>query len=295
LRIGSSAIEAMEESLQMQAGARIASRLHACSFHGSLLKVAESAGMRITEVSYGPHLKNPQHSHEYGYIGITLDGYSTQVCKNQVRSSKPWTVMFHPPGEIHSDHFHDRGAREFNIEIAGTSLGRLCERFKYPDGAVEMNGGKAGSLAARLYGEFRLMDSVSWMAIEGLTIELMAEVFRQRLKRSAGKPPPWLRDVNDLIHDRYTERLTLSDLARAVSIHPVHLAREFHRRVGCTVGQQIRQLRIERACRLLSHSNNPLAEIALAAGFPDQSQFTKTFHTLTGMTPSQYRRLSPPR
>jgi AraC family transcriptional regulator len=268
-------------------------KLHGCSFHGRVLKVLHSGDMRVTEVAYGPHLKNPQHSHEYAYIGITLEGGSTQVCKNHVRSAKPWTVMFHPAGEIHTDNFNECGARELNIEITPTNLKRLCETFSDSGGAVEMNGGKAGWLAARLYGEFRLMDQLSLMAIEGLTIELMAEILRHDLNPSSAKVPPWLGQVKELIHERYTERLTLSDLARLVSVHPVHLAREFRRRVGCTIGQQIRQLRIQRACSLLSEKNHSLAEVALATGFTEQSQFTKTFRNFVGVTPSEYRRLNP--
>jgi AraC family transcriptional regulator len=269
-------------------------RLSGCSFHGSVLKVLESGEMRVTEVSYRPHLKNPKHSHEFAYIGITLKGGSTQVCENRVRSSKPWTVMFHPAGEVHADQFHDCGARELNIEITPANLERLCEQYSDRHGAVETNGGKAGWLAARLYAELRLMDNFSRMSIEGLTIELMAEILRSDFKPSAAKAPPWLQQITELIHDRYTERLRLSDLARVVSVHPVHLAREFRRRVGCTIGQQIRQLRIQQACRLLTESNQSLAEISLASGFPEQSQFTKTFRNSVGVTPSEYRRLIPP-
>lgn len=248
-------------------------------------------GIRLTEVAYGPNLRNAVHSHAHAYIGVTLDGNSTQVCKNQIRSSKPWTVMYHPVGEVHSDQFHDRGAREFNIEIAGSRFQKLCQESQFLQGSVLMDRGKAGWVAARLYSEFRLMDDLSWLAIEGLTIELIAEIARHDIKPFSPKASPWLGQVEDIIHNHYTERLTLSVLARAVGIHPVHIAREFHRRKGCTIGQQIRQLRIEQACQLLAQGDSPLADIALGIGFPDQSQFTRTFKNLVGVTPSQYRRL----
>lgn len=154
-----------------------------------------------------------------------------------------------------------------------------------------MHRGKAGWVAARIYSEFRLMDDLSWLAIQGLTIELMAEIARQGGKPTSAKTLPWLSHVEDIIHNRYTERLTLNDLARSVGVHPVHVAREFHRRVGCTIGQQIRKLRIEHACRMLAEDNNSLADIALASGFADQSQFTKTFSNLVGMSPGRFRQV----
>jgi AraC family transcriptional regulator len=69
------------------------------------------------------------------------------------------------------------------------------------------------------------------------------------------------------------------------------LSREFRRYYSCTVGEYVRHLRIEYACRLLSASNASLAEIALAAGFFDQSHFARNFKWQTGMTPHEYRRI----
>ena len=266
-----------------------------CSFHGKVLRSMEFEGIRLTEIAYGPNLRNAVHSHAHAYIGVTLDGNSTQTCKNLVRSSQPWTVMYHPVGEVHSDQFHERGAREFNIEIVDCRLQKLCEGSRFLEGSVQMYRGKAGWIAARLYSEFRLMDALSRLAIQGLTFELIAEIARHKVKPSSAKPLPWLSQVEDIIHNRYTERLTLNELGRSVGVHPVHVAREFHRRIGSTIGQQIRKLRIEQACQMLTQGNTSLAEIAQSIGFPDQSQFTRTFRNLVGVTPSEYRRLKHPR
>lgn len=263
-------------------------RLHSCSFHGKVVKVMELAGLRLTEITYVPNAQTSRHSHEYAYLGVTLNGHSTQICGNNVRSSRPWTVMYHPSGEVHSDRFHEGGARELNVEFAPLRLLSLGEGCPYGERAVHVNGGKPGWLAARLYNEFRLMDELSSITIEGLAIELMAEVFRQNSKGS--RFPAWLRQARDLIHDRFAESLTLSGVAEAAGVHPVHLAREFRRYTGCTMGQRVRQLRVEKACQMLSSGRDSLAEIALATGFSDQSQFSKTFKSMTGLTPSEYRR-----
>jgi AraC family transcriptional regulator len=83
--------------------------------------------------------------------------------------------------------------------------------------------------------------------------------------------------------------LKLADIAEAVGVHPVHLAQTFHKSYRCTVGDYVRRLRIESTCRELATSEAPIVEIALAAGFCDQSHFTRTFKRLTGIAPSQYR------
>jgi AraC family transcriptional regulator len=42
----------------------------------------------------------------------------------------------------------------------------------------------------------------------------------------------------------------------------------------------------------MASSDAPLVEIALSAGFSDQSHFCKSFRFHTGMTPSQFRKTS---
>jgi AraC family transcriptional regulator len=70
----------------------------------------------------------------------------------------------------------------------------------------------------------------------------------------------------------------------------VTLARTFRRTFGCTVGEYLRRLRIERAAEQLVSGDLPLAEIALAAGFADQSHFSNVFRRRTGVSPSAFRR-----
>src|SRR5262249_13305250 len=82
---------------------------------------------------------------------------------------------------------------------------------------------------------------------------------------------------------------TLPAIAGSVGIHPAHLARVFRQFHGCAMADFVRKLRIEYACRRLTTSDAPLAGIALAAGFSDQSHFSNTFKRWMGMTPAAFR------
>jgi AraC family transcriptional regulator len=66
----------------------------------------------------------------------------------------------------------------------------------------------------------------------------------------------------------------------------------FRRQNGCTVGEYVRRLRVDFALRQLSETENPLSEIAAAAGFADHSHLTRTFKAYLGLTPSEYRKNS---
>ena len=105
----------------------------------------------------------------------------------------------------------------------------------------------------------------------------------------ATRVPDWLREVHTTVERCFRESLTLTDLARTVDVHPTHLAREFRRHYGSTIGETLRDLRVAYAKRRLA-SPASLQEIAQEAGFADQSHFTRTFRKATGMTPSMFRR-----
>jgi AraC family transcriptional regulator len=141
----------------------------------------------------------------------------------------------------------------------------------------------------RLYREFREFDDFSSLTIEGLTLELIAETSRRSTRKSEPKPPLWLRRAREILDERFDENLTLVALSESVGVHPVHLAREFRRFYRLTVGDYVRKRRIEVACRQISDTDFPFSEIALAAGFFDQSHFARTLKKFTGMTPSEYR------
>jgi AraC family transcriptional regulator len=111
--------------------------------------------------------------------------------------------------------------------------------------------------------------------------------------RSISRPrhpfPSWLVEAREILHARFNESLSLAEIAGAVKVHPVYLATEFHRRYRWTVGDYVRQLRIQRAVQELRSLNSPLAEVALNAGFSSQSHFCRVFKRFVGVTPGQYR------
>jgi AraC family transcriptional regulator len=96
--------------------------------------------------------------------------------------------------------------------------------------------------------------------------------------------------VRDVVHSYYHERLTLEQLASIAAVHPVHLAQSFRLAYSCSIGEYIRKLRVTRAARQLAHTDQPLAEIAIACGFYDQSHFHRVFKKHVKMTPAQYRK-----
>jgi AraC family transcriptional regulator len=264
-------------------------------FYGQTTLRREVAGVVFAESIYREEPRIPKHQHANAFFNLVLEGTYTEVCGTRTRTRGPSTLALHPSGEVHADHWHGLGGRVFHVEIPPARLEQLRAYSPVLDSPRDFQGGLPVWLATRLYQEHLRNDGVSPLAMEGLVLEALAECSRCHAGDLERTPPRWLRQVRELLQARFAEHLRHGELAAAVGVHPVHLARVFRRHCGCTPGDYVRKLRVDFAARQLIASEEPLAGIAFAAGFSDQSHFTRTFKRQTGMTPAAFRRYFLPR
>jgi AraC family transcriptional regulator len=177
----------------------------------------------------------------------------------------------------------------FTVETSPAWLARARECAPILHDHALIQGELPAILMQSLYQEFRRSDAASSLAIEGLALEMCVALSRQCRNSTARRPARWLHDARELVRARFRENLSLSDVADSVDVHPTHLARVFRQQYGCTVGTYVRRLRIQLACDYLSTSDSSLVEIAMTAGFADQSHFARTFKRMMGVSPSGYR------
>jgi len=257
-------------------------------WHGRNLAIREVAGLRLAENSYPAGYKTRSHSHDAPLFCLVQEGSLTQTYGSKTREGQPMTLIGLAPDEVHEDNFHKRG-RVFIIEIGQSWMARVLDYSTLFDEPVDFRGGLAPWLALRLYNEFQQEDQLSALSIEGLTLELIAEAARHYRRPPERRPSRWLIQAKELLNERFSETLALKKIAKAVEIHPVHLARGFHQFYGCTIGEYVRRRRIEFASREILMCDVPLSQIALRAGFYDQSHFSRVFKRVMGLTPTKFR------
>lgn len=120
----------------------------------------------------------------------------------------------------------------------------------------------------------------------GISKDLAAPVSRDDVS-------PEVARVLRYLESAYDDPVSPSTLARKASMTAARFARIIKRIHGISPMQLITKTRITVGCRLLRDTDASIAQIALDCGFADHSAFTRAFRAVTGMSPSEYRRLSP--
>ena len=86
------------------------------------------------------------------------------------------------------------------------------------------------------------------------------------------------------------EELDLERAAQEAGLSPFHFLRLFAKVLGVTPHQYLVRLRLRHAARLLADEERPVTDVALDVGFADLSNFVRTFHRVSGVSPGQFRR-----
>jgi AraC-like DNA-binding protein len=94
-----------------------------------------------------------------------------------------------------------------------------------------------------------------------------------------------------LIAQRYTERLTVEAIGRAVDLHPNYAMSLFKTAFGTTLINYLTEHRVSHAQRLLVTTERKIVHVAFDSGFGSINRFNEAFRKICGCTPRQYRRL----
>jgi AraC family transcriptional regulator len=245
---------------------------------------------RIDESLYPPQLKQPQHTHLFASFSFVSSGNYLEKYGQRAQLRQPSTVIFHPPHESHSVDFGSN-VRILSVHFSFEKLACIREQSVVLDTPMDCRTQTVSWLGLRLRQELRRTDAATGLAIEGLILEMLAEASRSKIS-SEKFIPQWLKEAKDFLHDNFAESVALETVARIADVHPAHLSRVFRAKFGCTVGEYVRRLRVQYACRQILTTETPLSEIASNAGFSDQSHFNRIFKNLFNLTPYEYRKIS---
>ena len=143
----------------------------------------------------------------------------------------------------------------------------------------------------------RAQQQAGGVFVEYVALALIAYVVRTyggtkvEPRPARGGLAPWQeRRTKQILGENLDGKVTLACLARECGLSVSHFARAFKQTTGHPPHRWLLARRVEEAKELLLSSALPLAEVAIACGFADQSHFTRVFSQLAGAGPGAWRR-----
>jgi two-component system response regulator YesN len=129
-----------------------------------------------------------------------------------------------------------------------------------------------------------ISDIRSWL------VQRIYEISERLQKKSITKESKFIQSVIKSIKDRLSENITLKDIAQQFSFSPSYMGFLIKEKSGHTFNELLVQLRMEKACELLSQPGIKIYEVADQAGYRYLPYFSRQFKEKFGMTPMEYRK-----
>jgi AraC-like DNA-binding protein len=231
------------------------------------------------------------HGHDHHVLVLVEGGDGSLVLGEQPFDARPGDLFVVPPGEVHDATglatasgwmlSFDEAVVEAPLvprtggrsRIAPDRLARWCDRV----GQLELE------LAERPTGYPQ--------ATRALLSLILVDIVRVESRHVVDPHPvaPVVAEVFDVIDRRYTEKLSLDAVARAVARSPGHLTRVVKEMTGQTVVHWIEHRKMVEARRLLLETELKVEAIAGRLGFADPSHFRRRFRHVHGMPPAAWR------
>jgi AraC family transcriptional regulator len=254
---------------------------------GATVRQTSADGFRLTESVHAGNVRVPVHAHRFVTVYLTIRGSFVEATGSRELACVPGTMIFRPAEMRHADRMGAEDVRFFILELERREVAGVA--VDWPK-ETSVSVGIASARAFALFRAFREDHPAIALAAEELCLALLDEARRRPRPDSRSASARRVRDAAEFIRSNFRRPLRAAEIARAAGVHPVHLARLFRRRYGCSLSRFIRRERISDALARLRRGDEPLAEIALSNGFSDQSHFTREFARETGLAPARFRR-----
>jgi AraC family transcriptional regulator len=237
-----------------------------------------SSVLERVEVTRPQRIRN--HHHPRPHLVLVLSGRMIERRGSRTMSLEPGTIRI--TGEAtHDLEFVEPGFRCIVLEGS-------CRWFESEGDAFQLVQERTDLIGQVL----RLQRHLAGRPGDAALLDLdAAELFAQFLRgkrRVPGGVPAWLTHIHEWVAAS-TLLPGVDAMAAEASVHPSHLLRTFQEYFGMSIGEFHRRLRVTRAARAITDSDEPFAKLAARLGYCDQSHLNRALRKYLGTTPQRLR------
>lgn len=254
-------------------------QLERAAYLGSNRRSFSLDGISVTETEYTKKVSEDWHYHVNNHLSYILQGGNREQRKNLEDQVLPGKLMIYPAGMLHRNLNTAHPSKNINIEVDDKFLHHHNLKFSMSSSA------HIKFIVLKVYKECLVNDNDSETSIKALLLN----AFEHQQGKSEHTSPKWAAQIDEVLHDRWNENVSLAELSDELNLHPVTISKSFPKHFHCTLGEYSRKIKIDKAVAMIKDSNRSLTEIGLECGFFDQSHFIKVFKEITRFTPKEYR------
>lgn len=152
---------------------------------------------------------------------------------------------------------------------------------------------KISSLIKNIILEERQKKEYYRFSIKIYLMKIFLEILRYQ-KEGSNKNSNYdsrLKKIIYFLNNNCEKDLTLEEIANKFNLSKYYLSHFFKEKTGYTVFEYINRKRIKNSQKFLEESQEKITDIAYEVGFNNLSHFERTFKSLMGVTPSEFREI----
>lgn len=245
---------------------------------GEECRTWSTGNVSLTLTHYPARQRQKRHRHENPTFFFLLKGDFVDESDAGALQPNSFELLYHPAGAWHESRAGDQGRLGINIEPTSDWLSKneLTEKDlgEYRVESDPMRSSELLRLAAQGFDD---------PEIEAHLLEIIVP------STSNSKAPEWFGKIQAHLSD--DPNWTLHGMADEVAVHPVHLARVFRARHGCSFTTYVQRLKLLRAAQALSQGESA-SSVAHDLGFADQSHLGRLFKAWMKTTPGAFTNLN---
>ncbi len=257
-------------------------KLENAKFLGKTSEKFHSEFYTISLVNYKSPVSEEWHYHENIHLSLILQGGNLESRKKEDVQVSTGKIMVYNEGELHRNRFTQFPSKNLNIELKNEFFMNNDFSFDNFDLSNYQNISTFLSLM-HVYHEMRLNDLYSSDSIRFSLNPLFAPNQESLFK------PNMIKQLREIIEDRWNEFISLNELATILNVHPVTISKYFRKYYKGTLGDYMRKIKIQKALYYLFHTKKSITEIAFICGFSDHSHMVKVFKAYIGFKPKEIR------
>lgn len=252
----------------------------------------------------------PLHWHGEFEINFIISGCAEFICGDKKFISSEGDIIIVPPNMLHAIYPHEQFKQRYDTVVFSPEMLGLSENDRCTAECIKPIANGRAEINTQItrehiyYGELKTTVQNIFSCAKGNTPRLdmlmKSELLRlfwlleesgdiSRTDENAVSRSETIRPAIEYMNENFSENITVDMLAETVHLSKSYFMRRFREAAGVGAIEYLSQLRIKKACEILSGTDKTAAETAFECGFRNLSNFNRQFKSIVGCTPKEYR------